>query len=332
MSLNNKLTLFLDLSLDPLRFPKNMTSFTESLRALWSRETSQDLPYHYVPSRAVAIVMLVIFGTATILHVAQALRYRLHWLIYTVCLCGLVQLVAWGFRLGSSYQPSQQALFQLQISLLILAPTPLISTITITLEYLMERLGAMGLRPKWYTISFVVLDSAAALTQAVGADMAAGASGNKRIEDIGTKVVVGGIAVQIITAVLLCAIVLGYARYGTIIKPGLLLHGMALSLVFLAIRGVSRIIAFSQGWHGKLLANQSYFCLMDATMIILAMFTLLAVHPGQHLPKARLIPCFVQTNHPREAVHNLTQPPQYSPTSETDVKRAGKVALTTVDV
>ncbi|KAI0069078.1 hypothetical protein BV25DRAFT_91451 [Artomyces pyxidatus] len=60
----------------------------------------------------------------------------------------------------------------------------------------------------------------------------------------------------------------------------LLLLGISFMTVCIFIRSVYRTVELSDGWYGKFDRTEVYFSVLDAAMIILAMFTLNVLHPG----------------------------------------------------
>ncbi|KAJ7362447.1 hypothetical protein DFH08DRAFT_840913, partial [Mycena albidolilacea] len=57
------------------------------------------------------MLFIALFGlSSTILHIGQATYLRMLWLLPTVCLCGVDELIGWSARLWSSFSPSLQTL------------------------------------------------------------------------------------------------------------------------------------------------------------------------------------------------------------------------------
>ncbi|KAF4617304.1 hypothetical protein D9613_006279 [Agrocybe pediades] len=52
------------------------------------------------------------------------------------------------------------------------------------------------------------------------------------------------------------------------------------STTCLFIRAIYRLIELSDGWDGRIISTQVYFNVLDATMIVLTMYTLNFLHPG----------------------------------------------------
>jgi RTA1 like protein len=93
-----------------------------------------------------------------VIHIIQALHFRLWWLIPTTIFCGFLEVVGWSCRLWSSRHPFLFAPFIIQwvhfggrlwvlcswtyrILTLVLAPTPLVAANFILLGCVIHRLG-----------------------------------------------------------------------------------------------------------------------------------------------------------------------------------------------
>ncbi|KAJ7431442.1 RTA1 like protein-domain-containing protein [Mycena galericulata] len=146
-----------------------MSTFASSV-VTTSLPAPEDRHYGYVPKEAVAIIFLTLYGTSTILHIAQAVWFRMWWLLPTAALCGVAELLGWSGRLASSTSPTSLTPFLIQISTTIMAPTPLLAANFMILSPVIQRLGTSYsvLSPKWYMIFFLPCDVIALMVQGVG--------------------------------------------------------------------------------------------------------------------------------------------------------------------
>jgi len=53
-------------------------------------------------------------GDREVAHAVQAVRYRLWYLIFTACLCGVLELLGWSGRLWSSWDPFLDTPFKME--------------------------------------------------------------------------------------------------------------------------------------------------------------------------------------------------------------------------
>ncbi|KAF8965859.1 RTA1-like protein [Flammula alnicola] len=271
--------------------------------------------YGYLPSRAVAIVFLAFFGISMLAHAAQAVKYRLWFMLLTAVLCGALEILGWSGRLWSSFSPLASTPFQIEITCTIVAPTPLLAANFVIFGRIIRQLGAgySRLKPRLYTIIFTTCDVVSLVVQGLGGGIAATApdlAGANR----GANIMLGGIVFQLIVIIVYAVCAIEYfVRYhkrapvssGTIIRddksagsndavrgtftPKLRLMSYALifSTTCLFIRAIYRIIELGDGWNGRVIHTQVYFNVLDGAMVILVIYTTNFLHPGVLLAPPR---------------------------------------------
>jgi len=270
-------------------------------------------PYHYIPTEGVAITFITLYGLSTLIHTSQAVYYRMWWLLPTVCLCGILEVMGWSARLWSSFSPKLSSPFEMQITATILGPTPLLAANFVIFGIVIQRLGTQysRLSPRWYTILFCTCDVISLVVQAVGGGKAAVASGNDMDPTPGGHIMLGGIVFQLLTITIyaICAIefFIRYSRNWPIprsstpnpptegkeyrLSQARLMSGkitlMSVALLFstmcLFIRAIYRTIELSNGWNGRIISTQVLFNVLDGAMVTLAIYTLNFAHPGMLL-------------------------------------------------
>ncbi|KAF7300870.1 hypothetical protein MKEN_01313300 [Mycena kentingensis (nom. inval.)] len=271
-------------------------------------ESQAEQSYGYIPSEAIAIVFLVLFGISTALHTAQAAYYRVWWLLPTAVLCGIGELIGWGARLWSALNNNADMPFTIQISTTIIAPTPLLAASFIIFARVVNQLGQQySLLPgKYYGWLFVSCDIIALVVQGVGGGIASGADDDLEEANRGAKIMLGGIgfqfAVIVIFSILLTDFLVRFLRDApwrapagsdlfnpTSARPALtrqtkvILAALAFSTTVLFIRSVYRTIELNDGWNGRIIHTQVYFNVLDGGMVVLAIYTWNFVHPGMFL-------------------------------------------------
>ncbi|KAJ7075210.1 RTA1-like protein [Mycena belliarum] len=257
--------------------------------------------YGYTPTTYVAFIFLALFGISTILHLGQAIRYRMWWLLPTACLCGVGELVGWGGRLWSSYSPTEKTPYMMQITTTIIAPTPLIAVSFILLGRLVDRLGPCYSRisPQWYSRIFVTCDFIALVVQGAGGGLAASAD-DEAGANMGARIMLGGIIFQAVAITVYTACAVSFLRAYSADAPvrrtsdmrarramepnvRLMIYALAFSTGVLFIRSIYRIIELATGWHGKIIETEVYFNIFDGAMVVLAIYTVNLAHPGRLL-------------------------------------------------
>ncbi|KAF7289550.1 RTA1 like protein [Mycena kentingensis (nom. inval.)] len=91
------------------------------------------LPYHYVPTGWICASFVVLFTLSGGAHIFQAFRHHTLWLLPTAVFCAVLEIVGWGARLWSSFNPHILLPFKIQIigavigARRMIGPTPLIA-------------------------------------------------------------------------------------------------------------------------------------------------------------------------------------------------------------
>ncbi|KAF8871610.1 RTA1-domain-containing protein [Infundibulicybe gibba] len=262
-------------------------------------------PYGYIPTESVTIIFIALFSISSVVHVGQSIVSRMWWLLPTVGLCGILEIIGWSARLWSSMNPRAESPFEMQITATILAPTPFVAANFVILGKIIRRLGPSysRLSPRLYTIIFCTCDIISLIVQAVGGGMASVAVGHNRDPTPGGNIMLGGIVFQMITITIYaaCAVefFVRYLKDRPVNRTGggedekavsphkaidarlkLMCFALMFSTTCLFIRSVYRTIELSDGWTGRIIQTQVYFNVLDGAMITLAMFTLNFAHPG----------------------------------------------------
>ncbi|KAH9949746.1 RTA1-domain-containing protein [Amylocystis lapponica] len=260
--------------------------------------------YGYIPTEWIAILFIVLFSITTLLHVGQAIRSRIYWLLATSCIAGLLEIIGWAGRLWSSKNPYNLSPYIMQTTMTIIAPTFLVATNFAVLGQIIRRLGQgySRLSAMWYTIVFISCDIIALLIQAIGGGNASAATKTNKSPKPGGNIVLGGICFQL--AAITCYMILaaefvvrfirdrpvrknaaeGHGRQSDLDRNmKFMLAALAASSIFIYIRSIYRTIELSDGWTGKIPRTQVWFDVFDGAMILLAMFTMNFLHPGRLL-------------------------------------------------
>ncbi|KAJ7197068.1 RTA1-domain-containing protein [Mycena haematopus] len=258
----------------------------------------QETAYGYVPTFGVAVTFLTLFGISTLLHAAQAAYFGMWWLLPTACLCGIGEIVGWTGRLWSSFAPTLNDPYMMQITTTIIAPTPLIAVNFILLRRIITRLGAVysRLTPKSYTVIFLTCDIIALVVQGLGGGIAASSSSISG-QNLGGNIMLGGIVFQFIALCVYTACGVDFLRNYAASAPvrpmisaeergtldwrlKVMIGAITFSTLVLFVRSVYRMVELADGWTGPVITTQVYFNVLDGGMVTLAIFTMNIAHPG----------------------------------------------------
>ncbi|KAH7338437.1 RTA1 like protein-domain-containing protein [Rhizoctonia solani] len=263
-------------------------------------------PFHYVPTGWIGIMFLVLFGITTATHLFEAIYFRTMYMIPTLALCGVGELLGWGGRYWGHVDPPNRDAFMMQISTTIIAPSFMTAAMFLILPKIINELGVEFSRmpPKLYSIIFITADVTALVIQAIGGAMASIANTLEGAEQ-GSHVMLGGIVIQLVAVVLYTILGLEFIIRFTYNRPtrpnatgeprkhagwiGVsrnlvwMLVGLGIATLFIIIRSIYRTIELTDGWNGEIIATEKWFNWFDGAPIVVAMFTFNFFHPGYFL-------------------------------------------------
>lgn len=266
-------------------------------------------PYNYVPTEWICILFLVLYSISTILHLGQALKFRLWWMLPTATLAGILEILGWSARLWSSKSPRLLTPYEMQLVGTVVAPTPLVAANFIILGKIIGQIGPQysRLTPKIYTIIFCSFDVVCLIVQALGGATAARAVSQETSASMGANIMLGGIVAQLFAIVVYVTLATEFflrVKYDApvrhveqprVLEKGqrmvskslrIMIYAMAFCTLCIFIRSIYRTVELAGGWFGPVITTQRYFDWLDGGMVTLAIYTLNFFHPGIWLNKA----------------------------------------------
>ncbi|CAE6442566.1 unnamed protein product [Rhizoctonia solani] len=284
------------------------TSFGAILAAANATISEQQNPadhlsFHYAPTGWVGITFLVLFGITTAGHLLQALLSRTMYMIPTLVLCGVGELLGWAGRYWGHVNPHNGDAFMMQITTTIIAPSFMTAAMFLILPKIINELGAEYARipARLYSMIFISADITALVIQAVGGAIALVANTPEGAER-GGQIILAGIAIQLVAVVLYTIAGIRFVIRFALDRPARLrpiderrkhagrvraprgivwmLVGLAVATVLIIIQGVYRTIELTDGWNGTTISTEKWFNWFDGAPIVAAMFTFNVFHPG----------------------------------------------------
>jgi len=155
-----------------------------------------DSSYHYVPTPWICVTFISLFASVTFVHLVETIYFKIWWLLPTVVLAGIGEIIGWSARYWSSFNDGIESTpFLIQISTTIIAPTPFLAAYFIILGRLITSLGPQYSRisPKRYTTIFCSADVIALFVQAAGGGLAS----SSKDPTFGGNTMLAGIAIQL---------------------------------------------------------------------------------------------------------------------------------------
>lgn len=278
-------------------------------------ETVQS-PYGYVPTEAVCIVFIALFAISGVLHLGEAIKWRTWWMIPTMVLANVGEVIGWSGRLWSSRNPPLLDPFLMQISSTIISPSFMSAANFTILGLIIKKVGSQysWLTPRWYLIIFVTFDVVSLVVQAIGGAKASGLASRHEDADPGAKIMLYGIIAQMIAIVIYSLLGAEFITRFILNKPvraipakdgsfesfdekangrsaldkgtKLMLIGLVINTVFMLVRSSYRTAELLDGWSGSIITNQALFNWLDGMPITVCTYTFNVLHPGYLLLKA----------------------------------------------
>ncbi|KAF8674234.1 RTA1 protein [Rhizoctonia solani] len=272
---------------------------TDAILAATRPEQGDGNPFNYTPTGWICILFIVLFSLTTVLHIIQAFRLKVWYMLPTLALCGLAEIIGWAGRFWGHKNPYNRNPFLIQICTTIMAPSFMTAAMFLILPRIVGELGQHYSRmsPRLYPIIFLTADVGALVLQAVGGGVASSAitlDGANR----GGNIMLSGIVIQLAAVALFDLLSIEFVVRYTFGRPtrmlpekhekkrqipervGLMLVGLAIASLFILVRSIYRTIELSDGWNGRVISTEKWFNWFDGGAIVVAMVTFNVFHPG----------------------------------------------------
>ncbi|GAD98417.1 hypothetical protein PVAR5_7109 [Paecilomyces variotii No. 5] len=246
--------------------------------------------YQYNPSMAAAVIFIILFLSATLLHTFHLFRTRT-WFFIPFVIGGYFESIGYIGRAISSQQSPNWTLgpYVTQSTLLLIAPALFSASIYMELGRIIVLVGGEKhslIRVNWLTKIFVSGDVLSFLMQASGAGILV--QGN---QDTGNGVILGGLFVQIIFFCFFVCCALTFQRRlskrpteqseAGYIPWRKHMSALYAASVLILIRSVFRVAEYAEGNDGYLLQTEVFLYIFDAVLMFLVMVTFVAIHPSE---------------------------------------------------
>ncbi|KAL5335705.1 RTA-like protein [Aspergillus crustosus] len=141
----------------------------------------------------------------------------------------------------------------------------------------------------WLPRIFITLDVAAMLTQGGGSSIASAGEWQGTLLDVGTAVLIAGLAVQVATFTAFLIVVVKFHRDGMrhfILEDGMIkvIHGVYIAGFFIMVRSIFRLIEFAWGVESYIMTNEWPIYVLESVPMWLAFLVLGWYHPSRWLP------------------------------------------------
>jgi hypothetical protein len=180
--------------------PPRPTNLPRGCKAINATCPVEATIYGYYPSLSTNAFFAGFFGLALLVHLFYGIKYKTWSYMAALSLGCFAECVGYVGRVMMNDNPWNDMAFNIQVVLLIFAPSFLAAGIYLTLKHVVLQFGAewSRLRPGWYTYVFITCDVSSLAMQSAGGALAATADPGEKIGDIGTNLMIAGIIWQVV--------------------------------------------------------------------------------------------------------------------------------------
>lgn len=254
--------------------------------------------FGYIPNYPCNIIGCVLFGIIAIVQFVLGIYTRDWWMWVTWTLTAGGECAGYVARVILHNQYTSTPMWEMQLVLTIIMPAFMSAGLYYQLAVQTVVYGEQYslMKPMIYNAIFTTCDVISLFVQAAGGGVASSGSANSQNTVNGSWIMLGGIAFQVATLVAFI-LVAGWVNYRIFsdnpdnwnpkykqqrekfmfkVWP----FAVAVSLLFLLIRSIYRIVELADGWHGYIIETERYFLILDGLMIVIGMVPLTIIYPG----------------------------------------------------
>ncbi|GME73007.1 unnamed protein product [[Candida] boidinii] len=254
------------------------------------------------PSLAGNAVLIGVFSIFFGIHFLYGFYVRQWWFMCSWSMGLILEIIGYAGRVWLSKNIESFNAYVMQLVCVTIAPCFLMAGIYFILAQVTVIIGLKYslLKPMWYANLFIFCDVTSIVIQAVGGGIAAVDLGNYGSTDKGAHIMVAGLAFQVFSMALfqvfwylfLFTAYRDYKQNGSKNFPPryALIRGeklfvpflvaVSLSVIFVFVRSIYRLIELAEGFSSTLAVDEIYFMILEALMMCLAVLALTLIHPG----------------------------------------------------
>ncbi|KAF3770392.1 hypothetical protein M406DRAFT_32933 [Cryphonectria parasitica EP155] len=246
--------------------------------------------YGYKPSLSANLALLAIFFAALVAHILLGLRSRT-WSFMACMISGcLDEMLGYAARVWMFSDLWNFDAFMIQVVCITTAPVFYCAGIYMVLANTMSTFAPTlsRFRPSFLYWFFIPCDLVSLVLQGVGGALSATTAG---LSQTGINIALAGLAFQVATLVLFCAVyvdfVWRYHRLGFGQRLRVFYVFEALAFLMILARCAFRVGELSDGYGGPLVKREDLFIGFEGVLIVVAAFALCVGHPGLILSQSR---------------------------------------------
>ncbi|KIW52885.1 hypothetical protein PV05_08498 [Exophiala xenobiotica] len=254
--------------------------------------------YFYSPSTPAAVIFSVLYAVLTLWHFYINFISSRHCAIkhkYTIPLfvAGLISTCGWSVRIASIHNNSSIPLYAISASYIVISPIFVCATLYLLLTRLIRTTLPDGpdrvffrISPRWLGRVFITSDVVSFLTQCSGSGIASSGNWEGNLKDIGTNVLLVGLALQLATFTVFLLLM---GRFVTRVKGNQetgfnpcvkkVILGAWVASFFVQVRSIYRVVEFALGIDGYPFNHEWCLYVLEGTPMFCALAVLAWYHP-----------------------------------------------------
>ncbi|KAH1441880.1 hypothetical protein KXV53_003763 [Aspergillus fumigatus] len=254
--------------------------------------------FNYVPNLAGNLLYLALFGTMLVANLGLGIYYRTWG--YLVGMIGGLALEVIGYvgRIQLHYNPFPFSPFLQYLICLTLGPAFLSAAIYICLGHIVVVYGEgiSRLKPRTYTIIFVLCDFLSLVLQAAGGAITSIADNDQQgLRQTGINIMIAGLSSQVASLAVFLFLCADFAwrvyknpnklnesmdHVRKTLKWKAFLIGLTVATLAIFVRSVFRVAELQEGFDGPLANDEVTFMILEGAMMAMATLCLTVLHPG----------------------------------------------------
>ncbi|KAI8992074.1 RTA1 like protein-domain-containing protein [Mycotypha africana] len=256
--------------------------------------------FHYMPNLPLAIVALVVYAFFSVFLFIRISRSKSRQFLYVLPWTALFEALGYLLRILCRVQGSTLPNYVVMMMCLLLSPNAL-AMVNYKAVGEIIRLSNVPtdrfyFQPKFVTWFFFSSDIFSFLLQGSGGGLQA--SGDMKKADIGKMIALVGLAIQLFFFACFALITIYVHRSSkyqyTVIEEtnakNKMIYCLYITIAFLYIRSVYRVVEFGSGWDGAIASAEWAFYVFDTLAIAISFICYCTLFMGNYLPKRDAIP------------------------------------------
>lgn len=263
--------------------------------------TPPDHALSYIPALSLAILSLILYACALVLHLFRLYQTRLYAFSILCTVTAVFELVGYAFRMRSTRPPIGNPYdvisFVVQYFFIVVAPVffsaAIYTTLTSLIAVLGQNLSPLSLGRRTILAIFIISDVVATLTQVAGAALIGSAQSNRKDPTTPNNILLGGLIFQCITffvfLVLLGLFLLRARKVMTSTGHGGLMQfswALIASSILIYLRTVFRMAETASGFNSYATTHEAFFGALEFAPIVCAILIIGWWHPGVWIPRS----------------------------------------------